>query len=353
MAATRISLRKLLVYFTVFYHVSHNGASPKASEGDLKQPHHRNWNFIDLLEPYEAWHSRPAPVNFNLTPSGFSASKFPAIKWTRRGQTTLLIPGHDPPTDITIYMDVLPNPGPAILYPGRRPETTTAIMLIPRTEKLCYSRNELLDLRRCVTIPPQDRTRLFAELKLHGLLRFRSRRGGKCKIPTILSHRSNIHCLARPTQGYANTANLIRITCLPLDRVVTSKTVDICLLNARSISNKLFIIKDFVIDNNVDVLALTETWLCADIADQKIINDLCPAGYLFQHVPRGTRGGGVAVLYKQCLRFKNKSSTSKVYKSFELADYSMKYSSHNLRMVVVYRPPPSTKNGFTLEHVLQ
>ena len=164
MAATLILLGKLLVYFTVFYHVSHNGASPKASEGDLKQPHHCNWNFIDLLEPFEAWHSRPAPVKFNLTPSGFSASKFPAIKWTRRGQTTLLIPGHDPPTDITIYMDVLPNPGPAILYPGRRPETTTAIMLIPRTEKLCYSRNELLDLRRCATIPPQDRTRLFAEL---------------------------------------------------------------------------------------------------------------------------------------------------------------------------------------------
>lgn len=30
----------------------------------------------------------------------------------KHGQTSLLIPGHDPPLDITIYSDIAINPGP-------------------------------------------------------------------------------------------------------------------------------------------------------------------------------------------------------------------------------------------------
>ena len=33
-------------------------------------------------------------------------------RWSKRGQTVLLVAGHDPPIDITIYSDVSMNPGP-------------------------------------------------------------------------------------------------------------------------------------------------------------------------------------------------------------------------------------------------
>ena len=46
------------------------------------------------------------------------------------------------------------------------------------------------------------------------------------------------------------------------------KLVEICLLNACSMKNKSFVIKDFVVDENIDVLVVTETWLQADISDQ-------------------------------------------------------------------------------------
>lgn len=39
---------------------------------------------------------------------------------------------------------------------------------------------------------------------------------------------------------------------------------------------------------------------------------------------------------------------AKSYKSFELADYTIYYSSRKLRTMVIYRPPPSTSNALTL-----
>ena len=55
----------------------------------------------------------------------------------------------------------------------------------------------------------------------------------------------------------------------------------------------------------------------------------------------------MAILYKQAFKFKNNPIVSKVYKSFEVAHYLTKYLSSKLQLVIVYRPPPSTKNGFT------
>ena len=40
--------------------------------------------------------------------TGFCSSKTPLTKiWAKHGPICLLIPGHDPPTDITIVMDIL------------------------------------------------------------------------------------------------------------------------------------------------------------------------------------------------------------------------------------------------------
>lgn len=58
------------------------------------------------------------------------------------------------------------------------------------------------------------------------------------------------------------------------------------------------VIKDYVVDNNIDILALTETWLRPGKYDELEIGTLCPLGYIFLHVPLHVprlhgRGGGV------------------------------------------------------------
>ena len=49
---------------------------------------------------------------FTLTKSGYFKLKWAVSKWTKHRQTSLVIPGRDPPLYITIYSDVAINPGP-------------------------------------------------------------------------------------------------------------------------------------------------------------------------------------------------------------------------------------------------
>ena len=51
------------------------------------------------------------------------------------------------------------------------------------------------------------------------------------------------------------------------------------------------------ISQNIDVLALTETWLCC--GDNAGLNELLPPGYNIRHVDRERRDGGVALIYKK------------------------------------------------------
>lgn len=131
------------------------------------------------------------------------------------------------------------------------------------------------------------------------------------------------------------------------------KPVDLCLLNARSVKNKSFIITDFVDDNNIDIFAITETWLQADISNQITVNNICPTGFVLHHLPRaGHRGSGVALLYKNQFRLK-KLSPDTSSNSFELTDCMISYLSSRLRIVAVYRPPPSKKNQLNVTMFLE
>ncbi|CAB3989706.1 Hypothetical predicted protein, partial [Paramuricea clavata] len=104
------------------------------------------------------------------------------------------------------------------------------------------------------------------------------------------------------------------------------------------------IIKDFVVDKDTDILALTETWLPPS-GNDLIIGDLCPTGYSFLHTPRhGSIGGGVGLLFKESLNIKR--NVQEVFRSFEYLDSSFLNFLH-IRIIVVYRPPPSSANSLT------
>ncbi|PFX12798.1 Zinc finger MYM-type protein 1 [Stylophora pistillata] len=88
-----------------------------------------------------------------LTPNGHHKLRDAAVNWGKRGITTLAVPGHDPPVEITIFIDVEINPGPdSSQYDcGERSYVGYYLMAdLPRsTLTLQYSRNflELIHLR--------------------------------------------------------------------------------------------------------------------------------------------------------------------------------------------------------------
>jgi len=76
--------------------------------------------------------------------------------------------------------------------------------------------------------------------------------------------------------------------------------------NIRSAIRRSAIIHDLIRDERLDILALSETWICADTLDC-IKRDIAPEGFSVLHVHRsGTSGrsvagGGLAVIYRSTL----------------------------------------------------
>jgi exonuclease III len=124
--------------------------------------------------------------------------------------------------------------------------------------------------------------------------------------------------------------------------------------NAQSVGPaiKRTAINDFVLDNDIDMLLLTETWLRSS-GDEAKCTDLTPTGYKLHSVPRPprttgqfARGGGVAFLFKDSF---TPLSTVKIdfpfqHSTFELAQLSLNLQHIFVNFICVYRPPPSKKN---------
>ena len=82
-----------------------------------------------------------------------------------------------------------------------------------------------------------------------------------------------------------------------------------------------------------------------------IIKSLLPKGYSLFHVPRTySTGGGVAIVYKDCITVKPQISTK--FNSFEYMECLVKLGNNWTRVVAIYRPPPSQVNGFTVKQFI-
>ena len=68
-------------------------------------------------------------------------------------------------------------------------------------------------------------------------------------------------------------------TLLTVKSSVQSKCLNFVSLNIRSLKNKTTSLFDFIVSQNIDVLALTETWLCC--GDNAVLNELLPLAMIF------------------------------------------------------------------------
>ena len=148
------------------------------------------------------------------------------------------------------------------------------------------------------------------------------------------------------TMDYINLLDRLGEYCMYLCKTRNTDKLHLSVLNARSVNNKSLLIKDYVVDNQIDILAITETWLKADEVSGYTIRDICPNGYKFIHCPREyARGGGIGLLYKQNLKIKKLQT--KPHQSFEIMELLLNANSSTFRIVVIYRPPSSSINKLT------
>ena len=113
--------------------------------------------------------------------------------------------------------------------------------------------------------------------------------------------------------------------------------------NSQSCCQKATDIHEVIIDDDVDVLMLTETWLYPQ-GDEAYIAAMTPAGCDFHLFPRSGSRGGITFITRpnlsRCVTFRPLD-----YTSFESVDMSLRISRVCL-LCFLYRLPPSKTNKF-------
>ena len=122
-----------------------------------------------------------------------------------------------------------------------------------------------------------------------------------------------------------------------------SKNIRLGVLNTRSAVNKAAAIHDIIHDEKLDVAVLTETWIPAD-SPNAVKLDVAPPSYSVRHQARQqssgkSRGGGIAVIYRQTLKLSTAFDFSTA--EFELLAVNIATKSGSITVVCVYRPPGS------------
>jgi exonuclease III len=132
-----------------------------------------------------------------------------------------------------------------------------------------------------------------------------------------------------------------------------SGTFNVCTLNIRSLLNpmKYTALSDLAQSRQVDLFALTETWITS-FATSAELRNATPTGFFLISCPRSSPstksshivGGGTAFLIREPA-FVVKTPPVPTFKSFELSSITLKLSKSKLTVFNVYRPPPaSTKS---------
>ena len=205
-----------------------------------------------------------------------------------------------------------------------------------------YSREDLFRLGlRCTDVVP-DVTAL-RKLGISATATHRGCRGSGYKKP--------IPTVSIPSQPFVESRGVHKSN-LSYIKYDNAPSLAAGLLNVRSACNKSIAINDYVVDSNIDILSLTETWIKPS-TPSSIIAELTPPGYSLIHVPRpsGGKGGGVGLIYRDTLTAKLDSTKS--FSSFEFMSVTLMSKSRTFKLVILYRPPTLKKNGPTFNTFLE
>ena len=187
----------------------------------------------------------------------------------------------------------------------------------------------------------------------------RGKRGGQRKQRAINTHitpRSDETTRNKPCAIQRYT-NLVHVD-LHNGATTPETNISVAVINARSVRNKTTTITECITDHNIDILAITETWLKKN-SDKPIIAAMTPSGYSFVNAPRASgRGGGVGVIHRDELSCKQLPPSNNV--TFEMIRTRFSgTTSKTFNIFTIYRPPSSAKTPrpmadfyIELEHLL-
>ena len=108
--------------------------------------------------------------------------------------------------------------------------------------------------------------------------------------------------------------------------------------NAQSMMNKSADVCDFIINNNLDIFAITEAWQKGDERDHPVFADIIATLPDFQlfNLPRiGPNGGGICVIIRKGYEVK---SVSHKFNTFDCLELSISSCERDVFQLFTYRP---------------
>ena len=125
--------------------------------------------------------------------------------------------------------------------------------------------------------------------------------------------------------------------------IALKNKINVALLNVCSICNKCDDILDLIIDNNIHIFCLVETWL--QNGQSSVIESFVPDTHTFHHVPRPVgRGGGVGIVISR--NFENIKFYDRSCEQFECIELHATCLRRKLVFNVIYRPPNKNIGDF-------
>jgi exonuclease III len=141
-----------------------------------------------------------------------------------------------------------------------------------------------------------------------------------------------------------------------------SSIFNVCTFNIRSLTNHLHYtaLTSLAQTHNVDIFALTETWISPNTTSAELFDSI-PHGFYLVSTPRPVTssktsivGGGTAFLVREPLSLL--SSPTFTFKSFEVSTITLKLPQSKLTICNIYRPPPTSavsRNKSTFSQFLE
>ena len=150
-------------------------------------------------------------------------------------------------------------------------------------------------------------------------------------ILTCSTINSSIKCLERPAVSHSLLEQSMLLS--------SKKFLQFGNTNARSFKNKTELFIDHLIDKEMDVCVVAETWMNDN--DSVTTAPFSPQGYAFRNVPRESdrSGGGTGIIFRDC--FNVSLIDSKQRSSFEISEWNIAANGHGTKFVIIYRPPYS------------
>ena len=128
----------------------------------------------------------------------------------------------------------------------------------------------------------------------------------------------------------------------------TVQKLRLATLNSRSVVNKSAVINNHILENKIDILCITETWINDGEFSNSLLSSLIPSNYvLSQYYGRPRPFRGVAIINHKSVHHTHVSTP--VFSTFECVGSVITSSNSSFKLFVVYRPPSSSMSTFFTE----